>query len=88
MTATYPGLMIDWSLVHPQSPRSQQEVLASGSMREIRSDDPKVFRLATAQTGNLRQLRLGFRVVADPNGVLSTVKAALVTIRMKRRKQQ
>jgi hypothetical protein len=55
-------------------------------MRDLRSDDPKVFRLVSAQTGNLRPLELGLRVVADPNLVLETVKAAMVTIRMKRRK--
>ena len=86
MSATYPGLMMDWALRHPQTPRRQAEVIATGSMRDLRSDDPKEFRLTSAQTGNLRMLEMGFRVVADPNNVLATVKAATVTIRMKRRK--
>jgi hypothetical protein len=87
MAATYPGLMVDWSLRHPQSPQSQQEILANGSMRELRSDAPQVFRLTSAQTGHLRPLEMGFRVVSDVNNVLSTVKAVMVTFRMKRRKQ-
>lgn len=86
MASTYPGMMIAWVLRHPQSPQEQEQILANGDMMEIRSDSPQVFRLASAQTGHMRQLEIGFRKVNDPHNVLSTVKAAMVTIRMKRRR--
>ena len=85
MTAAYPNLVIEWQLRHPQSAQDQLAIIAKGVMRDLRADTPAVFRVGAGQTGYLRQLQLGFRVIADPHGQVQRVKSALVTLRLKRK---
>jgi hypothetical protein len=84
MSATYPGLVLEWTIRHPLTVQDQAVTIAKGKLTDLHSDQPNIFRLIGGQTGYLKQLQVGFRLIADPNNVLSLIKGAMVTIRFKR----
>lgn len=75
------GLVLDFELVHPGKGGSDDIVIASGRIQEIRNAEAMLFPLRTGPQGFLDALILKLRAVA---GSAAGLDQALVSLRIKR----